>query len=42
MSDNLRQSQLLADLPFGPLSDVFGECGVDDALNLSAVSTLSQ
>ena len=38
MSDNLRQSRLLADLPFDVLLKIFSECDVDDVLNLSAVS----
>jgi len=40
MSDNLHQSRLLADLPFDALLKIFGECNVDDVLNLSTVSTL--
>ena len=42
MPDNLRQSRLLADLPFDVLLEIFSECDVDDVLNLSAVSIPSQ
>ena len=42
MPDNLRQSRLLADLPFDVLLKIFSECDVDDVLNLSAVSIPSQ
>jgi len=40
MPDNLRQSRLLADLPFDVLLKIFSECNVDDILNFSVVSTL--
>ena len=38
MPNNLRQSRLLADLPFDVLLKIFSDCDVDDILNLSAVS----
>ena len=41
MSENSRQSQLLADLPFDVLLRIFSECDVDGVLNLSAVSTFT-
>ena len=41
MSENMRRSRLLADLPCDVLLKIFSECDVDDVLNLSAVSTSS-
>ena len=42
MSNSLRWSRLLADLPFDVLLKILSECDVNDVLNLSAVSTPPQ